>query len=230
MNSARPISPLDNRPCPAKSGFVIIFRSEEPLVWGGLDLPLLGIPRDWSGATAHPAPCYCLAMDQARLWFLAHHRRPANLHAGARPGGFLEGLWNHDVAELFLAHPESGRYLEFNLASNAAWWMCEFTAPRTRHPSGPMPEVATFAELAADGSWLAAMAIPLDLLRARIGFAETTRANVTMILESPAQRFYTATSLPGDTPDFHQPEHFAPVRFAPVGNILPDGPPDLESP
>jgi hypothetical protein len=61
------------------------------------------------------------------------HRAPpqggGSASAGA-PGNFLAELWRHDVAELFIADPASGRYFEFNLAPNGAWWSCEFTAPR----------------------------------------------------------------------------------------------------
>lgn len=138
------------------------------------------------------------------------------LHPKARPGCFLGGLWETDVAELFLADPVSGRYLELNLAPNGAWWSCEFTAPRQRAEANDiaMPDVATFADLAPDGSWLAAMAVPLDILRARLDFGQETRANVTMILGSPEQRFLSAAKLHGTVPDFHQPAGFTKIQFA----------------
>lgn len=192
---------------------MVIFRISKPISWGGLDLPILGITRDGSGEPLSPAAGFSLATDGQRLWFIATHSRAADLHPRSRPGVFQEELWKHDVAELFLADPASGRYLEFNLAPNGAWWMCEFSAPRVVAHSEPMPEVSTFAELAADGTWLAALSLPLDLLRARIGFGESTRANVTMILESPRQRFLSACALPGETPDFHQPSRFSQIQF-----------------
>jgi hypothetical protein len=79
-----------------------------------------------------------------------------------------------------------------------------------------MPEVATFSEMSADGSWLAAMAIPLDLLRARLDFGPETRLNVTMILESPDQKFVSANDLGAGEPDFHQPQRFSKIQFAPL--------------
>lgn len=207
---------------------MVIFRISKPIVWGALDVPLLGMVRDWFGAPVSPPAGYCLAMDDQRLWFLAHHRQPADLHPQAQPGGFQAELWKHDVAELFLADPVSGRYLEFNLAPNGAWWSCEFTAPRVRAEDMDiaLPDVATFADLAADGSWLTAMALPLDILRARIRFGPDTRANVTMILESPDQRFLTANQLGGEAPDFHQPAFFSQVQFQSTDAILPDLPTD----
>lgn len=195
-----------------------IFTSARPLQWGQLDVPLFGLEKDWAGAPLQPPAAFALAMDDQRLWFIAHHRQPARLHPRSRPGMFQAELWRHDVAEWFLADPVSGRYFEFNLAPNGAWWSCEFTAPRVRAEAVDiaMPELATFCDLAADGSWLAAMAIPLDLLRARLDFGPRSRVNVAMILGSPAQRFVSATALGGCEPDFHQPQRFAEVAFVPL--------------
>ena len=195
-----------------------IFTSPRPLVWGRLDVPMLGLEHDWHGTPLRPPAAYSLAMDGRRLWFIAHHRRAAQLHPLARPGMFQAELWRHDVAELFIAEPASGRYLEFNLAPNGAWWSCEFSAPRVRAEETDiaMPEVATFSDMAPDGAWLAAMAIPLDLLRARLDFGPRTRANVTLILESPDQKFVTAADLGDGAPDFHLPRRFSEVFLAPL--------------
>jgi hypothetical protein len=195
-----------------------IFTSPRPLRWGQLDVPLFGLSRDWQGAPIEPAAAFALAADNQRLWFIAHHRKPAQLHPQSRPGAFQAELWRHDVAELFIAEPHSGRYFEFNLAPNGAWWSCEFTAPRVREEETDiaMPEVATFCDMAPDGAWLAAMAIPLDLLRARLAFGPNSRVNVAMILGSPAQQFVTATDLGGGEPDFHRPQQFAKVTIEPL--------------
>ena len=186
-------------------------------MWGELDVPMLGLAKDWHGAPMEPPAAFSLAMDPRHLWFIAHHRRPAQLHPLARPGAFQAELWHHDVAELFIADPASGRYFEFNLAPNGAWWSCEFTAPRVRAEEMDiaMPEIATFADMAPDGAWLAAMAIPLDLLKARLDFGARSRANVAMILESPHPRFLTAADLGGGEPDFHLPQRFAAIALAP---------------
>jgi hypothetical protein len=195
-----------------------LVESTTPLRWGELDLPLFGLGCDHEGRPVEPAAFFCLAVDGESLWFLAGHGRPARLHAQARPGRFQAGLWEHDVAECFLLDPASGRYLELNLAPNGAWWSCEFLAPRRRADEYDiaLPGVSTHADLAADGSWLAAMRLPLDVLRARIGFGAETRANVTMILESPRQRFLSACDL-GGVLDFHQPARFLPLRRQAAG-------------
>ena len=194
-----------------------IFTTEQPLLWGELDVPILGLGKDWFGKTVEPMAGFSLIRDPRHLWFIANHRRPAQLHPKARPGNFQADLWQYDVAEFFLADPQTGRYFEFNLSPNGAWWTCEFTAPRVRAAAVDiaMPDVATFSELAPDGSWLAAMAIPLDLLQARLNFGDSTRVNVTMILGAPDPQFISAIPLPGE-PDFHQPDHFTQAQFTPI--------------
>ena len=129
-------------------------------MWGELDVPMLGLDKDWHGAPVQPPAGFCLAMDERRL--VVH--RPSPQGGGPPPAGppgqFQAELWRHDVAELFIADPVSGRYFEFNLAPNGAWWSCEFTAPRVRAEEMDivMPDVATFSDMAPDGAWVAAMA------------------------------------------------------------------------
>lgn len=195
-----------------------IFTHPTAFQWGELDIPMFGLVTDFDGAPVHPPVGFSLATDTQRLWFIASHQQPAELHPRSRPGGFLSELWRYDVAELFIADPVSGRYFEFNLAPNGAWWSCEFTAPRVRAEEVDiaMPEVATFAEMAPDGSWLAAMAIPLDLLKARLDFGPASKINVTAIVNSPEHKFLSATKFSGETLDFHRPDEFSPVTFAPI--------------
>lgn len=195
-----------------------IFTSPSPLMWGELDVPMLGLMKDWHGTPIQPPAAFSLAEDEQRLWFVAHHRKPAVLHPTARPGDFQAELWKYDVAELFIADPVTGRYFEFNLAPNGAWWSCEFTAARVRAEETDivMPEVATFSDMAPDGSWVAAMAIPLSLLRARLDFGPQSRINVAMILDSPDQKFVTAVDLSGGEPDFHQPQKFSERSLTPL--------------
>jgi hypothetical protein len=194
---------------------VLIFKSKKTLHWGELDVPLWGLEKDWHERLLDSASAFSLVIDDRNLWFIAASRLPAKVHPAARPGAFVAELWKHDVAELFIADPCSGRYIEFNLAANGAWWSCEFRAPRERAESIDIafPGVATHAELSIDGGWMAALAIPIDLLGARIGFGATSLINVTFIVASPDQKFVSAAKLPGVEPDFHQPGHFSGFQF-----------------
>lgn len=195
-----------------------VFTSSRPLVWGEMDVPLFGLNKDVHGVPLQVPAAFSVVMDTRCLWFIANHRKPARLHPRARPGAFQTELWQYDVAEIFLADAAGERYFEFNLAPNGAWWSCEFTAPRKRAEEVEiaMPEVATFSEISPEGAWLAAMALPLDLLRSRLDFGPESRLNITMILESPAQKFTSAADLGSGPPDFHQPARFPRVNFVPL--------------
>lgn len=195
-----------------------VFESKTPLAWGALDVPLLGLTKDWNGTPLASPAGFSLAKDHRHLWFIATHRDAASLHPQSRPGKFQTELWKYDVAELFLADPTGQRYFEFNLAPNSSWWTCEFKAPRVREDDAeiPMPEIATFSELGPDGSWVAAMAIPLDLLKARLNFGPESLANVTFILGNPTPRYLTAAPLGAGEPDFHRPDRFPKIRFTPM--------------
>lgn len=195
---------------------MLIEKKHQPLHWGALDIALFGLQKDWHGAPLDTPAAFGLAMDHGSFWFVATRRKPAVIHPQARPGKYTPELWQYDVAEFFMSHPESGRYLEFNLAPNGAWWSAEFTAPRVRASENDeeIPGVKTFADLTPDGTWLAAASIPLDILEARIGLGDSTRMNVAMIVDSPEQRYLTATPPPANAkPDFHQPDLFQAVRI-----------------
>jgi hypothetical protein len=194
---------------------VLILKTQKNLQWGDLDVPVMGLQTDWYGQSVTNTLMFSLVSDPRYLWFIAASNQPAKNHPAARPGNFTAELWKYDVAELFIADPESGRYIEFNLAANGAWWSCEFTAPRHRAEEIDIafPDVATFAEISLDGGWMSAMAIPLDVLQARVNFGNQSRANVSFITASPEQRFISATKLPKEEPDFHMPADFSPLRF-----------------
>jgi hypothetical protein len=194
---------------------VQILKSEKTLQWGELDLPVWGLEKDWHGAPIGHRLMFSLAMDTQRLWFIAASTHAAKIHPAARPVSFTAELWRYDCAELFIHDPQSGRYLEFNLAANSAWWSCEFLAPRVRAEEIDIafPEVATFADLSIDGGWMVAMSIPLDILRARLRFGEESKINVSFTTGSPNQQYVSATKLPGNEADFHQPQYYSSVNF-----------------
>lgn len=189
------------------------FTQEKPLEWGSLDLPLLGISADWHGRPLNPPVAFTLATDGANLWFAATRQAAATIHPEAVADAFTPELWKYDVAELFIADADGGGYLEFNLAANGAWWACKFDAVRKAAPVQPdfMAWVLTHHDSPQPGTWLAALEIPVGFLKEHAGFGTGSRANVTFILGSPEQTFHSATKLPGEEPDFHQPQAFRPL-------------------
>jgi len=189
--------------------------SDQPLRWGELDVGLFGLANDWHGKLIDKPLTFGLAVDHDYLWFIACHETPAMIHPEARPGAFQPELWRYDVAEFFLLDPSTGRYLEFNLAPNGAWWSAFFTGPRVCENAmdTPLEGVATYADLAPGGGWMTAAALPLKTLREELNFGDQSMMNVTFIVNSPEQQFISAVKLNGSEPDFHQPEKFKKITF-----------------
>lgn len=194
---------------------MLIEHKKSPLHWGALDIALFGLEKDWYGKTLDVPAAFGLAMDHGSFWFVATRRQPAQIHPKARPGEFTPELWKYDVAEFFLSDPVSGRYLEFNVAPNGAWWSAEFTAARVRDSEEDieMPGVKTFSSLAPDGTWVAAASIPLDVLKARFNFGPESRMSVGFIVGSPDQQFLTSSPAAEGEPDFHRPDLFQQVKI-----------------
>jgi hypothetical protein len=187
-----------------------LFITNTPLAWGELDLPLLGITSDWSGTSLAPPLGFSLATDPSHLWFVATRQAPATPLPGSSSGIFTPGLWEYDVAELFIADGNSGQYLEFNIAPNGAWWAAKFSS--TRIQSEEQPAFSEYIQAYHDDpdpdSWLVALSIPLAFLKEQIGFGSGSSGNPAFIMNSPEQTFHSAARLPGTEPDFHQPERF----------------------
>ncbi len=183
--------------------------------WDSHDPLWAQLEQDWFGQCLDIAASYALTADPQNLWFCAGRKKRASISADARPHEFVEGLWNHDVAELFIKDMQSDRYLEINLAPSGAWWSAEFYGPRMRVHSeaAPIEGVRSHSRIAVDGCWQAAVAIPIAYLELHFGFGMDSRLNVTFIVDSPQQRFLSAVRLPGDMPDFHQPGYFEQATF-----------------
>ncbi len=185
-----------------------ILRTRHTLHWGEMDVPLFGAGRDWFGKPVDPPPGWCLVEDTEALWIIASRESGPDLMPGSSAGRFIEGLWHHDVVELFIAHPQRRRYLEINLAPNGAHWACLFDAPRQRSSYQPDFPFETHADLSRPGSWVAAMSLPLDFLRKELDFSDSSPANLTFMLGSATPRHLSVAGLPGAEPDFHQPAAF----------------------
>lgn len=176
--------------------------------------PLTCITHDWFGQVVRSATAFGFAIDPGFFHFRVRRAAGACLHPDARPGAFTPNLWQHDAAEFFLVHPDGGRYLEFNLAANGAWWSCEFTAPRqrVRPDDDPFPAVVTSGKV-DDDRWEATASLPLGALRDRLRFGSSSRLNATFTLLDPDPVFLSAAPLGPGPPDFHQPARLPQVEL-----------------
>jgi len=180
-----------------------------PLLWADVHaVPMQELCHDWQGEALAPPARFAVVEDPSHLWLIAGRQSAAKPHPAGDCGDFQAELWRYDVAELFIADATQSSYLEFNLSPTGAWWMERFSAPRQAHPLERLPAVLTHAGPDGVSGWRAALGLPLDWLRATIGWSEASPLNVTLILETPEQRFVTATDLGGGEPDFHRPQEF----------------------
>ena len=121
--------------------------------------------------------------------------------APSAPPGTLDGLWAHEVVELFVAGEDAEDYTEIELGPHGHVLVLRLCGVRRRLATvlGHQPEVARVGE-----RWVGRLVLPRHVLPAR-----PARFNAFAIHGVGAQRRYLAHSpLPGPVPDFHQPERF----------------------
>lgn len=172
--------------------------------------PELSIDSDWFGNQLSPSAKHTLGFTGKGLLFEAFRDALSLSHPASEEAKFQENLWKYDVAEIFLLEKDTGRYLEVNLAPNGAWWACWHDGVRQREKNQP-----SFEGVKAEGGkfaegWKASIFLPESLFQN----PKTLHYNVTFILNSPNQSFHTLAKLPGDEPDFHQPDFFLPLDRA----------------
>jgi hypothetical protein len=173
------------------------------------------IRRDWFGEPLEETPAFRLVLDKDALSLLATARKVPYSAPLAGPGTFYEGLWEHDVAELFLVNPDNGFYWELHVAPSGAWWSCLFDEPRVRaEVSNDPPDGVETDSLEGVKHWETRITVPLASLPAALAFNPArTRGNVCFCLGSaPRQRYASfAAPVPGE-PDFHLPDQWLPLR------------------
>jgi hypothetical protein len=165
------------------------------------------LEKDWFGEPVAAGPRFKLTLAAGELVLRGYAGKPPLIIA-ADNGGYAEGLWDGDCAELFLVNPDTGYYIEFNLSPKGGWWCCEFTAPRVRAPGAPreLVGVTTKASPGVD-DWAATIRIPVASLPAELAFdPKKTLGNVTFCLGDSPQLYLTHADLGGGTPNFHLPD------------------------
>lgn len=190
-----------------------IEKKQEVMEWGALDVQLFGVNKTWNSNNLDTPIAFSMAIDPLYFWFIVTHSAAAYADPESDHGSFKAGLWQYDVAEFFIYNKTSKHYLEFNLASNAAWWAADFSAPREQTMELPNIGVETYSDIAASGTWMAAAKLDLAFLKEQYNFGNNAMMNAAFIIGSPKQEFISVVDLPGESPDFHQPNHFKKVNF-----------------
>lgn len=182
-------------------------------------LPLQKYPielsTDWYGDKVSSPPSLTLSLHQDHLIFSSTVDKNLRFHPWSQPGSFVEGLWEHDVAELFICDQLSGRYLEINLDYHGAWWVCLFDGYRSPSVMQPNWTGITTQAWMTDSRYHAEICLPIRLLEP-VGIFSLDQlirngtVNITAVLidENGNPRFLSTAPLGGTEPDFHRTEDF----------------------
>jgi hypothetical protein len=136
-------------------------------------------------------------------------------HPEVLPNDFFEGLWKFDCGELWLYSAETGRYLEFNLAPNGAWWSMVFESPRVRAKGCGSPKCITSGTI-QEGFWQATLFVSFEEIERCLGACSGWSGNVTLVIggcpdnEVPLENLHTIVPL--KAVDFHRPQDWVPLE------------------
>lgn len=129
---------------------------------------------------------------------LPHQSAPRIPYAPA--GTRVHGLWQYDVVELFLSGPDG--YTELELGPGGHFLLLRFSAPRFLSDACEFLQLPLYlTPLEADGrSWSCRTLVPWSVLP-----SDVERLNAYVIVGT---HFLCWAPLPGEKPDFHQPQRF----------------------
>ena len=129
-------------------------------------------------------------------------------------GDFVSGLWEYDVAELFIYSSETKQYQEFNIAPSGAWWSALFSGYRTQVVSTfTPPTVELHCHSSAQG-WNAAIKIPFSELALPGASHKNLLVNLCLIQGQKPRHYLSAALIETAEPDFHAFQFFLPVKVS----------------
>lgn len=162
---------------------------------------------DWFGRPPRHQARFKVYRQGSLLTFLFQADKKPEHNSSLKPGDFVEGLWEHDVAELFIRVP-SGRYVELNLGPSGAWWCAEFSAYRQRRAVLRCPTVQTQTAATETAFWEASLTVERGDLPFAESDWETAHWNVTAILSPQQPEYLSFGHRLGGDPDFHLEKNF----------------------
>ena len=169
----------------------------------------------WNGEPTPPGHGgrAALTLDKGLLtlsWDLALPGEPRLPEA---PPGFTDGLWEHDVIELFLgSRRDSGRYLELEFGPGGHWLGLSFSGIRERSAALEDLDPELHHEI-QPGRWRGRAALPAALVEKHAGRGPWK--GLVAAVTGDARAHACWPRLPGEAPDFHQPAAWAPVLPSP---------------
>ena len=153
------------------------------------------------------------SVSEIYLRFLCRYRT-IHVFPDADPNGRRDGLWDRDVAEVFLQPDRFGEkyYREFEVGPNGQWLDLNITPQGLQHITSGMRSSVGLDE--PRQVWNAEIAIPMTALTPRFDPMHPWRLNFFRCEGIDPNRFYSAWQPTGTaTPNFHVPESFGTLRF-----------------
>lgn len=172
-------------------------------------LPRCQLEREYSQQKTQIPWEFVLALDS--LNFALAFFGPTALQnvAAPLPGEFVEGLWEKNVFEVFLASGNGSRYQELQLSPDGAWWTALHDAPRKRIVESQSNRQAQIQLTVCDGMFSAGLLVPRSEIGISLTPVEKVRGNVTACFSDGSERrFLSYAKLGKGKPDFHQPHKF----------------------
>ena len=127
-------------------------------------------------------------------------------------GSFVEGLWERDVAEFFIAGCGED-YQEFNIAPSGAWWSAHFSSYRQLISPIQCSSVAV-RSAAGPANWEIDFSVALsEIIPLRETSIGSARLNPTAIAFSQPREYLCLGHQSGSQPDFHLASNFLPVVY-----------------
>lgn len=166
--------------------------------------------RCWKGSTLPHPFSWSVAMDPRTLWFVCSLPGGHVYSREEYQGEFVEGLWNRDVAELFIKNPE-GRCQEFNVAPSGAWWSMTLSEYRKRDPGAKRPHLSHISCSLKEGSWEVVAAFERCSLD--VDIAPNSRIHVSGMWYRPEPTYLSSHPPRGVEPDYHHAECFEPITM-----------------
>ncbi len=161
---------------------------------------------DWHGKPLPTPLSWSVALDPEALWLVCS--LPGGGRSSSTGGEFVEGLWEEDVAELFIKSP-NGVYQELNLAPSGAWWSMTLDEYRVRRGTPRRPEVRFMSTSFADDSWSVIAAFYRSSLEVAVSPEALLHVSAMWYREEPW--FLSSCPPAGIAPDYHHPGCFEPV-------------------
>ena len=115
-------------------------------------LPRQSISSSWEHVPLSYPFSWSLALDPATMWLCCSLPGGGTVKSGSARGDFVEGLWEYDVAELFVRDAR-GAYQEFNVSPTGAWWSMTHTEYRVRSNDSRPARCLSVTTKVFDGQW-----------------------------------------------------------------------------